>query len=144
MFYRLCCSGLLHYYYYFIINYCFMKMNMEDGDDACFFFLSVFCFLASWHFEYQQAVHGSFLVFFRLLAFGAWCLVLGLGAFIGSFFFFFFFFFAGDKYLRHSALDSNCIYSFGFYFLPALQSKSFFTQELLEKYIQVYMCPAYE
>ena len=35
--------------------------------------------------------------------------------------FFFFFFFAGDKYLRYSALDSNCIYSFDFYFLPALQ-----------------------
>ena len=34
---------------------------------------------------------------------------------------FFFFFFAGDKYLRYSALDSNCIYSFDFYFLPALQ-----------------------
>ena len=74
---------------------------------------------------------------------GAWFLVLEhLSALF--FFFFFFFFFAGDKYLRHSALDSNCIYSFGFYFLPALQSKSFFTQELLEKYIQVYMCPAYE
>ena len=71
-----------------------MKMNMEDGDDACFFFLSVFCFLASWHFEYQQAVHGSFLVFllaFGFWLFGAWCLVLGLGAFISSFF-------AGDKY----------------------------------------------
>ena len=59
--------------------------------------------------------------FYGFRLFGAWCSVfLGLGAFIVSLFFFFFFF-AGDKYLRHSALDSNCIYSFDLYFLPALQ-----------------------
>ena len=53
--------------------------------------------------------------FYDFRLFGAWCSVfLGLGAFISSFF-------AGDKYLRYSALDSNCIYSFDFYFLPALQ-----------------------
>ena len=34
-----------------------------------------------------------------------------------------FFFFAGDKYLRYSALDSNWIYPFDFYFLPALQGR---------------------
>lgn len=85
-------------------------------------FSSSFCFLAFfWHhgiFEYQQAVHGSFLVLW-LSAFR--CLVLGFSWSWSIYRLSFFFFFAGDKYLRHSALDSNCIYSFDLYFLPALQ-----------------------
>ena len=105
--------GLLHchYHYYFIIHYCITKTNTDM--EMIHVFPSSSCFLAFfWHHGILNISKRLLILFWFSWLFGAWCLVLGflgLGAFILSFF-------PGDKYLSHSALDSNCIYSFDFYF----------------------------
>ena len=88
-----------------IIHRCYMKMmNMEIGmihafSSAICFMFSGFLSSALWHFwNFSKRL----MVFF-----GFWFLVLGHLSTD---------FFAGDNYLRHSALDSNCIYSFCYTF----------------------------